>query len=177
MNYHELETSVGDRIRYYRMAKKMSQMDLAKKTEMSNTSISNFEKGHQKPSLVTLARLSQALEVSIDDLFFGDINDRFITTGEDKAAVIVNSVCKLWETDVLRIYQGEEFSEKIEHFLLDKQSIVIHNYQSEIVRLLKGLRDFYAHKDSYSDADGQLKALKESVTNEIRYKISLEKNN
>ena len=93
MNYHELETSVGDRIRYYRMAKKMSQMDLAKKTEMSNTSISNFEKGHQKPSLVTLARLSQALEVSIDDLFFGDINERFITTGEDKAAVMVNSVC------------------------------------------------------------------------------------
>jgi transcriptional regulator with XRE-family HTH domain len=175
MNYHELEISIGDRICFYRKNKKLSQIELAKKTEISNTAISNFEKGRQKPSLITVARLAQALEVSIDDLFFGNINERFITSAEDEAAVIVNSICKLWETGVLKIWQGEEFQSTINTYIPDGSYINMEKYQKEIVRLLKGLRDFYAHKEYYSDAHAYLNALKESVINEIRNEMAKEK--
>lgn len=168
MNYNDLELSVGERIRFYRETKKMSQMELAKKTDISNTSISNFEKGHTKPGVVTLARLSQALGVSIDDLFFGDINERFITSVEDEASVVVNCICKLWETGVLNIYDGDDFFSVIEDYIPGKSTVFLGKYQYEIVRLLKALRDFDAHRESYPDAQSFLKALKDSATNEIR---------
>lgn len=175
MNYHELEISIGERIRFYREAKKMSQLELARKTEISNTTISNFEKMRQKPSLMSVARLSQALGVTIDDLFFGDINERFIVTAEDEAAVIVNSICKLWENGVINIWQGEEFGDLINHFMPDGHYIVMSRFQSEIVRLLKGLREYDTHKEFYTDGTGYLKTLKESVCNEIRKRIATEK--
>lgn len=175
MNYHELETSIGERIRFYRETKNISQMELARRSDISNTSISNFEKGRQTPSLVTLAKLSQALEISLDDLFFGDISERFITAAEDEAAAIVNSICKLWDTGVLTIWQGEKFDNDIEDYFPDESHLKLQRFQSEIIRLMKGLRDFEQHKESYQDSQGFLKALKESVTTEIRKKIVSEK--
>lgn len=175
MNYHELETTIGERIRFYRKAKNMSQLELYKKTDIPNSAISNYENGNQKPELMTVAKLATALEVSIDDLFFGDINERFIASEEDEAAVIVNCICKLWETGVLRIWQGENFSKEINHYIMDSFMISIEKYHMEIVRLLKGLRDYDAHKDSYSDAESVLKSLKESSANEIRKQLNKNK--
>ncbi len=60
--------SMGKRIRKYRMAKGMSQSDLAEAVQRSNTTISHIEVGSGKPEPNTVVRIANALGVSMDML-------------------------------------------------------------------------------------------------------------
>ena len=48
----------------------MSQMDLAKKAGVASITISRLERGIQKPSLQTIRKLADALEVEVADIVF-----------------------------------------------------------------------------------------------------------
>ena len=63
--------NVGERLRRSREQKRWSQLDAAKKTGISNMSISNYERGEREPSLEILAQLARLYEVSIDWLVTG----------------------------------------------------------------------------------------------------------
>ena len=56
--------SVGERIKRLRKAKRLTQQALAEKTGLTNTYICDIEKGRTNPSLKSLERISEALEVS-----------------------------------------------------------------------------------------------------------------
>ncbi len=53
-----------------RIKKEMSQKDLAKKIGVSTQAISDFERGIINPSYETMKKISEALESSVDDIFF-----------------------------------------------------------------------------------------------------------
>ncbi len=53
-----------------RIKKEMSQKDLAKKIWVSTQAISDFERGIINPSYETMKKISEALESSVDDIFF-----------------------------------------------------------------------------------------------------------
>ena len=60
--------AIGTRIREKRIAKNISQADLADEVEVSNPHISNIERGRTKVSLPTLINIANALDTSLDDL-------------------------------------------------------------------------------------------------------------
>lgn len=58
----------GENIRRIRLAKGMSQGDLCKKLEVDRAYMSNVESGKKNPTLATIERIANALDVSIEDL-------------------------------------------------------------------------------------------------------------
>ena len=59
---------LGDRIREIRLAKKMSQVELANLLGVTKQSVSNWENENIQPSIEMLSRLSDVLAVSSDFL-------------------------------------------------------------------------------------------------------------
>lgn len=67
LNYYE----IGQRIRKYRKSRQLSQEELAARADISATHMSHIETGNTKLSLPVLAALAVELEVSADELLFG----------------------------------------------------------------------------------------------------------
>ena len=70
MEKSDLLKLVGKRIKEIRESKGMAQVDLVVKMEgnIDTTNISRIESGRTNPTVYTLFRISQALEVSMSDL-------------------------------------------------------------------------------------------------------------
>jgi transcriptional regulator with XRE-family HTH domain len=66
----ELLKLIGNRIQHLRICRGLSQVDLVGKIEgkIDTTNISRIETGRTNPTLFTLYRISEALEVSISEL-------------------------------------------------------------------------------------------------------------
>ena len=62
---------IGDRLKQLRELKKMSQGDIEYKTGLLRCYISRVENGHTVPSLETLAKIAEAMEISLADFFPG----------------------------------------------------------------------------------------------------------
>ena len=69
MNYELL----GNQIRKQRKLKKYTLEQLAERLEVSTTFIGQIERAKGIPSLETLVKLANVLEVSVDSLLFGDL--------------------------------------------------------------------------------------------------------
>ncbi|MCY3934755.1 MAG: helix-turn-helix transcriptional regulator [Chloroflexi bacterium] len=65
----------GDRVRGIRLAKNLSQEQLAQKCKLDRTYISSLERGKRNVSLKNLAALAEALEISLSELLDGVLND------------------------------------------------------------------------------------------------------
>ena len=70
MNYELL----GKHIREQRKVKKYTLEQLAEMLDVSTTFIGQIERAKGIPSLETLVKIANVLEVSIDSLLFGDLN-------------------------------------------------------------------------------------------------------
>lgn len=70
MNYELL----GRKIRQQRKEKKYTLEQLAEKLDVSTTFIGQIERAKGIPSLETLVKIANILEISTDSLLFGDLN-------------------------------------------------------------------------------------------------------
>lgn len=59
--------NIGEKIRYERLKKRLKQYELAQKSGISNTFLSDVEVGRTMPSIKTMKKIAKALEVSIND--------------------------------------------------------------------------------------------------------------
>ena len=71
MDYKEL----GKRIRKYRKAAHLTQSNLAEIVECSDGHISQIERAVGIPSLETVVRIANALQVSLDQLVVGSLEE------------------------------------------------------------------------------------------------------
>ena len=62
---------IGTTIRSQRLQKGLSQGDIEKKTGLLRCYLSRVENGHTVPSLETLAKIAEAMEISLADFFPG----------------------------------------------------------------------------------------------------------
>ena len=62
---------IGKRLRDIRVAKGLSQRDMEKRTGQLPCYLSRVENGHTEPSLRTLEKLAQALEIELSQLLLG----------------------------------------------------------------------------------------------------------
>jgi transcriptional regulator with XRE-family HTH domain len=63
---------VGDRVRQVRQLKRFTLRTVAKRAELSESFLSQVERGKANPSIASLQRIAAALGMSISDLFDGD---------------------------------------------------------------------------------------------------------
>jgi transcriptional regulator with XRE-family HTH domain len=61
---------IGERLRTIRESKNLSQGDIEKRTGMLRCYTSRVENGHTVPSIETLAKYAQALEIPLYQLFY-----------------------------------------------------------------------------------------------------------
>ena len=61
--------NINNQIRDLRIAKKISQQELAERTNLSVPYISQIENSHRNISLETFIKIVQALEISLSDFF------------------------------------------------------------------------------------------------------------
>jgi transcriptional regulator with XRE-family HTH domain len=64
--------NIGTTIREHRLQKGLSQGDIEKKTGLLRCYLSRVENGHTVPSLDTLAKIAQALDLPISQFFMED---------------------------------------------------------------------------------------------------------
>ena len=65
----EVMKKVGERVRFLREEKDMSQQDLALEADIPKTQVGRVERAENNTSLVTLNRIADALEVPLSSLF------------------------------------------------------------------------------------------------------------
>ncbi|HMD86928.1 MAG TPA: helix-turn-helix transcriptional regulator [Terriglobia bacterium] len=65
---------IAVRIRQVRLKHSLSLEDLAAKAGLSKSLLASFENGQDVPSLETFDRLAEAVGVSLQDLFYDDLN-------------------------------------------------------------------------------------------------------
>ncbi len=71
---------IGTTIRAYRLQKGLSQGDIEKKTGLLRCYLSRVENGHTVPSLDTLSKIAQALDLPIAQFFADDSLGRQLNT-------------------------------------------------------------------------------------------------
>jgi len=59
----------GAKLRYIRMSKKLSQIQLAEKAELNFNFIGQIERAETNPTLKTIITIAEALEMDVKDLF------------------------------------------------------------------------------------------------------------
>ena len=69
MNKEELLKFVGNKIKEFRKKKKLNQYDLAKQIGVTNTSVSEYERGNVNIDADTLFKIAEVLNVKVDDFF------------------------------------------------------------------------------------------------------------
>ena len=78
---------LGDRIREIRLAKKMSQVELAKTLGVTKQSVSNWENENIQPSIEMLSKIADSLSVTTDYLLSRE-NKRYLdVTGVSESLI------------------------------------------------------------------------------------------
>ena len=65
------KVNIGEVIKSYRADRGLSQGDIERRTGLLRCYLSRVENGHTVPSLETLAKIAEAMEISLADFFPG----------------------------------------------------------------------------------------------------------
>lgn len=68
-----ISNTLGERIRLLRKQAYMSQEQLALKAEMAPSFVGEIERGNKKPSIDSIEKLANALDISVSELFNYDL--------------------------------------------------------------------------------------------------------
>ena len=103
-----LTVMFGKRLRLLRMEKKMSQEELSFKAGISAAHLGQIERAEKKPTLETIGKLAEALEVSLPELFTFETESTFICEHKENAVITkinaqLKSLTAEEQKDVLRI--------------------------------------------------------------------------
>lgn len=94
--YIDLATNVGERIKYYREMKNLTQATLAELSGCSSNHISAIERGLYCTRIDTLIAISDALEVSTDMLLFGEC-----AATNTHLSKLFNQICEIYGEDMV----------------------------------------------------------------------------
>ncbi len=84
MQDFEIRTRVAENIRAIRKQKKLTQFQLAEKSNLSEATIKSIELTHSYPEEKTLSQITEALEIDVVKLFM-PIGDSFKKNKENSA--------------------------------------------------------------------------------------------
>ena len=103
-----MKYEIGNKIRYFRELRGLTQTELGRLIGVSNSRISNWEQGINRPDADILVLLCQSLDVSADELL--DIDVSRITLTDDEIMLISQYRSKPELHKAIRILLGIEHS-------------------------------------------------------------------
>ena len=65
-----IQKRFGERVRALRLAKGLSQEELAFRSRVHRTYLGGIERGERNPSLKNIAAIADALDIAVQELFF-----------------------------------------------------------------------------------------------------------
>ncbi len=80
MENRKFQEALGDRIKRIRLDKNMSQTLLANQCGIEKANLSRIESGQANPTVLTLLKISAALQVPVVEFFKYEIKDSAIPT-------------------------------------------------------------------------------------------------
>ena len=150
-----VSVNVGVRLRELREARKISMRGLATKSGLSANALSMIERGRTSPSVSTLYKIADALDVPITE-FFGPQHvkqDVILIKADERTRIPLSR--GVWEG-----LGGEKFSGRVEPFILtlengatSGQHMMIHNGY-EFVFCLRGQLEYLVEKQLFKLAAG-----------------------
>jgi transcriptional regulator with XRE-family HTH domain len=150
-----VSVNVGVRLRELREARKISMRGLATKSGLSANALSMIERGRTSPSVSTLYKIADALDVPITE-FFGPQpvkQDVILIKADERTRIPLSR--GVWEG-----LGGEKFSGRVEPFILtlengatSGQHMMIHNGY-EFVFCLRGQLEYLVEKQLFKLAAG-----------------------
>ena len=164
--------NIGNYIREVRKDRGMSQRELAEKCGIRDSVLSLYERGKKIPNLVTISTIAEALNVSIDRLYYGDENNKFITSVADDGRKIVNSIYLLWQKGVLfsnSLYESKECGEIYNGY---NGSVMLSRHSQTIVWLLNRLAEYTQKKETFPDPEAYIEMILSSAANAINATIN-----
>ena len=107
--------SIGEKIKSYRKSKKLTQVELAKKSNISRSYLTDIENDRYNPSIETLKSIAKSLEISLGDLVSDDDVSKNQLNEKDKKS-ITNDLKELMDefrdgNDGTAYYNGQELDE------------------------------------------------------------------
>jgi len=94
---------IGKRLRYLREKRGLSQLELARRLDIPNQNISNYERDFRQPDYETLIKLSEFFDVSTDYLLKGeDFKQQAKEIAEDPNTNIAASDGEITEEEAIR---------------------------------------------------------------------------
>jgi transcriptional regulator with XRE-family HTH domain len=111
MNSPAMPSELGARLRAVRMARGLGLREVARRLELSASSISNIETGKSRPSVRTLYALASEFGVTVDE-FLPDEPGLVVQRSADRPAIQLNSGVR-WERLMLWADEDIEFIEAI----------------------------------------------------------------
>ena len=99
-----MKYEIGTKIRYFRELRGFTQKELSTRIGVSNSRLSNWEQGINRPDADTLVLLCQALEVSADELL--NISNGTIRLSDDERELITQYRDKPSLQQAVRILLG-----------------------------------------------------------------------
>ena len=79
-----MNINIGESIRTYRLQKGMSQGDIEKRTGLLRCYLSRVENGHTIPSLQTLQKIAESLDVNLAQFFADSVGENHKAKGESQ---------------------------------------------------------------------------------------------
>lgn len=107
----DLGIYIGNKIRYYRNLNKMTQQELADKIGIGKAAISNYESGYRTPQQNRLFELSEALKISVNDLFPPTTEEKSIL---DKIVDISSQLQEIRQQKVYNFAEHELEEQRLE---------------------------------------------------------------
>lgn len=110
-------TSFGNNLKQIRAEKNISQGELAKLVKMQATHISRYERDVTAPSIEVLKKLGEALDVTIDELIYGNQDNKL------EGSISDNELINLFKRiQVLNDKQKETVKDLIKAFIFQKET-------------------------------------------------------
>ena len=103
-NHTIMSVNVGDKIKIVRKAKKLSQQEVADKIGIDRAQYSRVETNKSKPTLTTIEKIAEALEVEVVDLFTNDGKSFDINSYEKNLVDRIRMIEELEEEQKKSIY-------------------------------------------------------------------------
>lgn len=152
------EPLIGPNIIKARQAKGWTQKRLADETKISPASLSSYEHNRQMPSLITLAKIAKALNVTIDCLYYGPMCESMVAEASSQGEAIVNCLSYLWNHCIIATPDKDARQEL---------RVIPGWMMSSFNRLLNTLDDYVKSKETFSDSTAFVRQLQGSVAREI----------
>lgn len=140
------KSPIGERIRFYRKAKKLTQIELADKAGIAVNSLRLYEAGKRNPSIETLFQIADALNVSFESLLSYPDIERLYREFNDPCEIVYNqfdmpAFVMIGDTPGEQEFYALVKMESLQYWLLDSFAKLNADGQQKAIERVKELTE------------------------------------